>query len=259
MSTIDERIIERQFLSSLHEAGISPKGELRIIMDGKIHRFSVEGDRCGAVSGAYTIFTDQWPHWYIQDYRQHSEMIHFTFDKNALSHDELREIFQANNNAEQRAAFQAKRITEQKNAEAARQKAIACARLEYDNAEILCVDEHPYIAERFTSRNIAVCHYAALWGFEDNLRLKPPYNALKRGIKEVKKKLVPGKLLIPITNIMTRELQSLQAISDTPDENGKFEKRFFPGTGQSAHPGSRRKGRRKQGPSSCFSGTGCRT
>ena len=219
--SIDERLIEAQFWQSMRQAGIKPRYEFSPIMDGKLHRFSVESDKHGETSGAYIVHADEWPNWHVQDFHIQDSMLHFSFDKDALSSDERQAIYQELNNPEYQAAVKAKREQEQLLQKEKEAKALANAIHEYECADFAGVSLHPYIYQRFISKNFFIPSTFQAWDFEYALDVKPPSNALKLTNQ--------GDLLIPITNILTSKIQDFQIISSTPDQRGKFQKRFYTG------------------------------
>lgn len=61
MYSFSDNEIEAQVLEAMSKAGCSPAGSSSLILNGKIHRYKVDGDRGSDKSGAYCIFTDNWP------------------------------------------------------------------------------------------------------------------------------------------------------------------------------------------------------
>ena len=61
--------IETQFMDFLRANSIVPAGSLRLVINGTIQRFGLEGDKSGEKSGAYCIFTDNgWPIGWAEDW-----------------------------------------------------------------------------------------------------------------------------------------------------------------------------------------------
>ena len=242
---IDERLIIEQVRASMEANDVIPKEEnLQLIMDGSIHRFAVEGDRLGAKSGAYYIHADGCPNWGFMDYHKHSEMLQFSFNWEAIPIEDRRAYYKEQNNAAPfrdtqaiqaaRAKAQLRQRKKQEEEAKAKQQAISRACYIYENASVDNVSKHPYIAERFIKKGIHVWPYMYVWDFEHYLTLDPPANVIKRATVEVMTphgpECRPERLIVPITNTLTDELQSLQTISDRPDKEGKYQKGFLKGT-----------------------------
>ena len=148
---IDESIIINAFFESLREHGITPRENFMPVMDGQIHRFSLEDDRHGQKTGAYKIFSDSWPVWFIQDFRQGGNMIKCVLDKNLIPHDSRPvmsqneyELLKAEN--ERRRQEQQKRQKE--NEATLRGKAFDFFHLELINQNIDAVNQHAYMLKK---------------------------------------------------------------------------------------------------------------
>lgn len=66
---ISEDEIREQVLSLMSQLGISPAAGEDLILDGELHRYTIEGDRKGTDNGAYCIYTDGIPAGFIQDWK----------------------------------------------------------------------------------------------------------------------------------------------------------------------------------------------
>lgn len=66
---ISEDEIREQVLSLMSQLGISPAAGEELILDGELHRYTIEGDRKGTDNGAYCIYTDGIPAGFIQDWK----------------------------------------------------------------------------------------------------------------------------------------------------------------------------------------------
>lgn len=66
---ISEAEIREQVLSLMSQLGISPAHGEDLILDGELHRYTVEGDRKGTENGAYCIYPDGIPAGFIQDWK----------------------------------------------------------------------------------------------------------------------------------------------------------------------------------------------
>ena len=71
MYTFSDNEIREQALSFMRDYKISPRDEkdTYLKIDGKIHRYSLEGDRHGEKSGAYVIYNDGVPSGYFQNWK----------------------------------------------------------------------------------------------------------------------------------------------------------------------------------------------
>ncbi len=228
---IDERLIEAQFFESLQKAGIKPREEFNPIMDGQLHRFSTEGDKYGATSGAYIIYADNWPHWYIKDFRiTANKMLHFSFDKEALSREDRRAIYQELNNPINQAAMKARQEQNQLHQKENEAQALRQAITEYETAFFFGVSKHPYIYQRFIKKNLHIPLSYQAWDFEYFLGTNKPYNALKVVHNPIDGAFAKkGDLMIPLTNVITRQIQTFQLISSSPNQEGKYQKGFYRG------------------------------
>lgn len=241
MTNINERIIEAQFYKSLTRYNIRPRQTFTPLMDGQIHRFATAEDRGSETSGAYKIYPDlipgnskgrfiTWPTWFIQDYRQHSQMIKCTFKASDLTENQRAEIFQTVNDPEtqkRRAAEKAEKDKLQKEIEAI---AIQNAWREYSSSNDLTLD-HPYLVSKH------LLFDSAKLGFLSRIKTK----------KENGDYGTVGDLMIPLYNSKLihqlfksdrwifsserpEEFQSLQLIKNTLNEDGKYQKGIYKGT-----------------------------
>ena len=62
--------VAKQAIDFMASIGISPRGNLTLILDGEIHRFQTMDDTSGQQSGAYCIHSDGWPAGFVQDWRK---------------------------------------------------------------------------------------------------------------------------------------------------------------------------------------------
>ena len=208
---IDYRLIETQFFADLFRYGITPRENFTPIMDGMIHRFSTTQDKGSEKSGAYKINFDNWPAWFIQDFRQNIKA-NGKFDTSGLSKDEKAEIFQTVNDpvAQQRRAVE--KTEKEKHQKENEDLAVQNAWREYISTRDSCADKHPYFKLKHITA--AMCGYVA--------RIKKSY--------QPGDKANIGDLMIPLINLITGEFQSLQIISGTLNQNGKYQKGIYKGT-----------------------------
>lgn len=92
---VDERIIASAFFDFMHQHGVIPRGNLSLIMDGRIHRFSTENDKHGGQSGAYFLYSDGCPNGGAMDYHIHSEMQKFKLNQDIMHNDNRRVLSEA--------------------------------------------------------------------------------------------------------------------------------------------------------------------
>jgi phage/plasmid primase-like uncharacterized protein len=84
LPSFDPHEIERQVIVAMETAGIVPPNE-SLEMDGKIHRYAIEGrDRGREQSGRYCIHSDDWPAGWFQDWHNGGEKQLWKFDKSQL-------------------------------------------------------------------------------------------------------------------------------------------------------------------------------
>ena len=202
--TFNEQEIISQFTAALKACGCEPINDTAIIPDGKIHRFPLEGDKHGAKSGAYCLYSDEWPAGWFCNWRTN---VHETW---AFKRDNLddagREYF--TNERYQQAVVITKERREQfyrKLAEEQKAKSAEAAKL-WNELRCLATYDHPYLVTKRVD---------AFGG----IKLQTNFNAIMYGSAYGPKE---GELVIPLYNI-NGDIQSLQFIF--PD--GK--KRFFQG------------------------------
>lgn len=70
MYEIPEHLIIEQVEAHMHRLGIPPNGNIVLIPDGELHRYTVEGDNPSTKNGAYRIHTDGVPAWYLCDWKR---------------------------------------------------------------------------------------------------------------------------------------------------------------------------------------------
>ena len=235
-----------QFTDFIHAAGIKPKHSLSIIPDGSLHRFPVEGDKGGETSGAYCLHLDGCPGGFVQDWKRGiKETWQYDFDA-----EERREYGRSQHDPEERAKYEAARreaerakAQELKLQEEKQQQARAMALAEW-NAGTGILEaggiEGGYLDSRFGAstgiyfpdRGQFSVRYAQYQQageiYYDYTRiiyypLKVCTGTITGGICK------RGELVVPFVNVITGNFQSLQRISATPDSEGKFTKRFYPG------------------------------
>ena len=236
---INESLIISQFFTSMHRCGIKPRENFNPDMDGKTHRFAVDGDRGNSKSGAYFVHVDGCPNWGIMDYHSHTEMQKFSFDFDTLSDDERREYLKQNNISTAsgfsgvRTISQIQRVEiERRTQEKAnamneiQQRALSMALSEYRVAEPFAHEtytfSHPYFLKKFVDTGIYldILRCSIVKDFRI-ARVNEPY---KGGICKA------GELLIPMRNILTGDFQSLIHIPVMPDSEGRFLKLNYKNT-----------------------------
>lgn len=192
-----------QFLADIERAGIVPLDTaFQPILDGELHRFSVQGDRSGATSGAYRLHTDGRPAWYAKDFRKGIEIIG-RFEFSLRDKEEYARAHAGSSAAQRQAELDALR-----QASIAKQRAEANAKRENQQAAIL----EAWRLYEHSSRNIAGHPYVQakkLRNFAGMLRVDGRRN-----------------LLIPFHGI-NGEFRGLQRIFSQPDEHGHFTRGFL--------------------------------
>ena len=210
---VSERDIEEQFFMTLKANNIIPREDFSPIMDGKIHRFDIAGHMRGNQAGAYIIHADGCPNWLIKNWYEGGSMKKFTY---SFTDDERRDYAQQHQGItpEQREAQ--RRANEARQAEAAKlqrekeAQAKTRALKEYECATPCGIENHPYIRAKQLSKYICFI-------FEARIKTK----------KEIGDFCNVGDLLFPLHDAYTGEFRSLQRITSTPDERGKFSRGFY--------------------------------
>jgi antirestriction protein ArdC/phage/plasmid primase-like uncharacterized protein/predicted RNA methylase len=127
---------KQEYAAALIAAGLRLEG--LPLMDGKLHRVPVEGDRAGAKSGAYRAFTDGRPAGMIQNWKTGLKTKWVSSSKDELSPEERTNLL---------AEAALKRIERQKEIERVQeQKAVECAARLSKLRE--ASSEHPYLARK---------------------------------------------------------------------------------------------------------------
>ena len=104
MYHFDEKEIERQVWDFMRRFASEPVNEHSLLLDGKIHRFRVEGDKQSEKSGAYCIYSDTWPAGWIWNWRSGVQET-WAFDRSALD-DEAKNFFSEEKMQEVRAYWE---------------------------------------------------------------------------------------------------------------------------------------------------------
>lgn len=87
----NEYEVQQNVLDFMQANGIYPADNLTLQLDGKVHRFRVDGQRKGHTAGVYRIFIDNcWPHGYVADYKHGLDYIPYYFPRNQLPDDSKR-------------------------------------------------------------------------------------------------------------------------------------------------------------------------
>lgn len=202
---VDERIVINAFFESLRRYGITPRESFTPIMDGQIHRFSLEGDKGRAKTGAYIIHADGWPVWFIQDFRQGGNMIKQVLDKDLVPHDSRPVISQeeykrmkTENERKKQENIERQKENEPKLIE----KAFSFWHSDAVNQDKVLVNQHSYMLKKQV--------------------ILPPHTNCYAGINH------EGTLIFPLFDSATNKFKSLQFISP-PDAEGNSQKKFFKG------------------------------
>ena len=236
---INESLIISQFFTSMHRCGIKPRENFNPDMDGKTHRFAVDGDRGNSKSGAYFVHVDGCPNWGVMDYHSHTEMQKFSFDFDAISDDEKREYARQQNNPKQRKISEAQRKEDERRKEAERnakekmvQDITAIALAEYEAADS-DIERHPYLIERFVDKGISIPDFGVFsTRYREHSKDEIDYSTITRypvricHVPICGGKCRKGTLIVPFVNIETGKIQTLQMIPPIHNKRGKFDKKF---------------------------------
>lgn len=84
MYNFDEYEVSQQVFELMSANGIVPAENIRLNMDGQIHRFRVADDKTSEKSGAYCVAIDDWPHGFIWEWRK-SINIGYSFRRDRLN------------------------------------------------------------------------------------------------------------------------------------------------------------------------------
>lgn len=130
---------EDEFKAALMQAGLMVQGDP--IMDGKMHRVPVEGDRKGQISGAYKGFVDGRPAGYIRNFKTGLEE---KWKSNSVS-------FNVVDTARMRAEAAQNRANNEKRLELLYERTAEQAQMVYGVAEV--VEQHPYLEKKGINSN----------------------------------------------------------------------------------------------------------
>ena len=180
---ISDQEIEEQILSLMATLGISPAPYERLILDGNLHRYDIEGERRNSQHGAYVIHSDGLPAGYVQDWKKGISS-NWKFDLSGLSQ-EHRDYFKSEEYLKREKEIREKREREQK---AKQTEAAEHSRILWETLRE-APENHPYLQAKQI----------------------PPYGVRIND---------EGKLAIPLRDI-NGEVKSLQWID--PDGNKRFQ------------------------------------
>jgi putative DNA primase/helicase len=209
--------VESSFLAFAESQGLAISEPLKI--DGKIHRFRLEGDRRGEKSGAFCLWPegksyDGKPHGWVQDHHEGGDKHFWQFY--SRDNPPPRE----KPTGEERAAAQARREAEQRQEAERRTEALESAWGAYQAArpvEESC--DHAYLAyKRVTPRG----------GF--------PFGGQWCGLRTGGMASQSGKpldslLFVPMANVQTGRFCALHRVFGRPGADGKFGKGWCSGAG----------------------------
>lgn len=83
MYNFNQNEIEDQIFDLMRQLNALPRHNLTLQLDGRIHRYSIQGDKPGQFTGAYCIFTDNWPAGWIYNWRS-GEHQNWAFNRDRL-------------------------------------------------------------------------------------------------------------------------------------------------------------------------------
>ena len=209
---IDERIIEAAFFGFMRDNGIVPRGNLSLIMDGQIHRFSTENDKHGGQSGAYFIYSDGCPNGGAMDYHIHTEMQKFKLNQDLMPKDSRKVLSETEyrkkkadderRKAENEHKKQENMKLQEENEKRLIERAFCFWHSDTVNHDVEAVNLHPYMLKKKV--------------------ILPPNTNCDAGIDN------QGRLMFPLYDSLTGKFKDIQLIS-LPDDEGHSQKRFLKG------------------------------
>lgn len=192
------------------QAGVIPKDSgMDFKIDGELHRFEVEGDKSGELSGAYKLYDNGYcPAGYFQNWRRQIKQT-WRYDTKQLTTEQRQQLRESATDPQARARLEAEQTSKREEAkrqkENEQQQAIEKALNLYKQTAVVNPDDNPYLTlkNRFIYKTIEL-QPAKLQPHEHN-----------------------GALLIPLYSVIDGGFQSIQTMY--LDENGQAQKRFFKG------------------------------
>lgn len=217
MITIPDDMIDRQFMETLQEAGITPAEDLfPLDASGCVVRFAVEGDRSGEKSGAYYLHGDGLPTWGVMQWGRHDGMIQATFRFDRMTAREKARLREAVRDDD---TVTRQRVTPVSTRRVVTRKEQLCASLErYRHGERGDVVRlHPFFVQRFTEQSIILPDVLRLWG-NDVARNAPCVETSTH------------RLLFPLLRVETGAFCGLQWQGDGYGPSGHWVRGFTAGT-----------------------------
>ena len=96
--------IEQSFMDFLWANNLAPVAALRIIIDGTVQRYRLEGDKSGDKSGSYCVYTDQgWPIGWARDWHV-GETVNWFYKTDGLNQEQKNYLNSAEFKAKVKAA-----------------------------------------------------------------------------------------------------------------------------------------------------------
>ena len=139
--------IQQQVIAFMLHNGIIPYDQsMPISTDGRIHRFRTRDDDSSDKSGAYCIFYDTWPAGWVQDWRNHTGAITWSFPRENLNQ-EGQSFF---DDDRYRKALEIARQHQQEALKLQKEKQVEAsenARIRFEQAEHANVN-HPYLQKK---------------------------------------------------------------------------------------------------------------
>ncbi|MDR1515441.1 MAG: hypothetical protein LBS45_07085 [Synergistaceae bacterium] len=208
MASLNYYDVESSFLAFSASKGFGTLWQVEA--DGKIHRFSLEGDKHGERSGAYLLWPegrsfDGKPHGWLQDFHEGGEK-HFWQYYNRDNPPPKKRLTDA-----ERHAARTRREAEERQEAEHRREALKLAYSVYQAAQpIWEASDHPYLLEKHVR----------------------PVGPLRVGSVPSKSgKQIGGVLFIPMCDVLSGEFVALHRVFPWRDkETGRFPKGWHPGT-----------------------------
>ena len=139
--------IQQQLLAFMLLNGIFPYDQnMPISTDGRIHRFRTRDDDASDKSGAYCIFYDTWPAGWVEDWRNHTGAISWSFPRENLNQ-EGQSFF---DDAKYKKALQVAKKHQQEALKLQKEKQIEAsenARIRFEQARP-APQNHPYLQKK---------------------------------------------------------------------------------------------------------------
>ena len=157
--TFDPVTLQNEVYNFVLSVGINPVKEPKFIFDGKMHRFSVEGDKNGETTGWYVLHEDGWPAGAVGDWRKNIEE-NWNFDKNKIGKNDWNTYFSGDKFKKANETFEKRRNERKKQLEQAQAEASTRAFDTWRNLPA-ADSSHPYFVKKQIDTNWDIKYYEA--------------------------------------------------------------------------------------------------